>query len=269
VSSNPSLEDLFAAARTDAPSREVQDAVWGRVAATAAAAPAAVVASKAAAAVKTSLMSGGAKLLAVGTVIGAAGAATTIVVVGGSSLVSAPLVSTPAQSVGARGAPKVAGPTTAAPELAAPEAAESVPVVERGEVPGEPAESAPAEGERRPSAGEGPRPRSSAVLAPRGRREEGRVTDAPPAVLDGPSSLAQEAALVTEARAALLRGEPNRALLLARSSSALPTRALEPEELALEARALRALGRSSDAETVENALRQRFPENALAHPKAK
>ena len=43
------------------------------------------------------------------------------------------------------------------------------------------------------------------------------------------------------------------------------TRALEPEELALEARAARSLGRIDDAEAAELLLKSRYPEHALAH----
>jgi hypothetical protein len=46
--------------------------------------------------------------------------------------------------------------------------------------------------------------------------------------------------------------------------SALPSRRLEPEGFAVEAQALRALGRDAEAEQVEATLRDRFPESALA-----
>jgi hypothetical protein len=44
----------------------------------------------------------------------------------------------------------------------------------------------------------------------------------------------------------------------------LATRALEPEELGLEARALRALGRADEAAAAELRLKNRFPDHALA-----
>ena len=78
------------------------------------------------------------------------------------------------------------------------------------------------------------------------------------------SALATEARLVTEARTALVRGEPERALALARSTHRLAARALEPEELALEARALRALGRTDEALATELTLRRRFPSHTLS-----
>ena len=81
---------------------------------------------------------------------------------------------------------------------------------------------------------------------------------------DEASALAEEARLVTEARAALVRGDADRALLLARGTHRLSARALEPEELALEARALRALNRTDEALATELTLRRRFPNHALS-----
>jgi len=81
---------------------------------------------------------------------------------------------------------------------------------------------------------------------------------------DQASDLANEAQMVTEARRALVSGDPARALALVRGARKLPVRALEPEELGLEARALQALGRSDEAAAVELVLRRRFPDHALA-----
>jgi hypothetical protein len=77
-------------------------------------------------------------------------------------------------------------------------------------------------------------------------------------------TLTREATLVSEARGALVRGQPETALGALRATELLPSRAMEPEELSLEARALRALGREPEAEFVESQLRARFPDNALA-----
>jgi hypothetical protein len=77
-------------------------------------------------------------------------------------------------------------------------------------------------------------------------------------------TLTREATLVSEARGALVRGQPETALGALRATELLPSRAMEPEELSLEARALRALGREPEAEFVEGQLRARFPDNALA-----
>jgi hypothetical protein len=69
---------------------------------------------------------------------------------------------------------------------------------------------------------------------------------------------------VTAARAALMAGDPARALALVQTTRKWGTRSLEPEELSLEARALRALGRADDAAVTELVLRRRYPDHALA-----
>jgi len=76
--------------------------------------------------------------------------------------------------------------------------------------------------------------------------------------------LAREASLVAEARSAIVRGEPDAALSALRATETLPTRAMEPEELSLQARALHAAGRDPEAAFAEEQLRARFPDNALA-----
>ena len=76
--------------------------------------------------------------------------------------------------------------------------------------------------------------------------------------------MAREAQLVSEARGALGRGDPQRALQAVRAARALPSHQLAPEELAVEAQALRALGRPGDANEVDETLRSQFPESALA-----
>jgi hypothetical protein len=77
--------------------------------------------------------------------------------------------------------------------------------------------------------------------------------------------LMHEAALVSQARTAIVQGRGTAALdvldLAARDSS----HTLEPEELALRVRALRLLGRESEAVVVEEALRSRYPGNFPSH----
>jgi predicted lipid-binding transport protein (Tim44 family) len=77
-------------------------------------------------------------------------------------------------------------------------------------------------------------------------------------------ALAREASLVAEARSALGRGDPRTALRVIRSARALPSRQLVPEELAVEEHALRALGRSDEANGIDVQLRLEYPEAALA-----
>jgi hypothetical protein len=82
--------------------------------------------------------------------------------------------------------------------------------------------------------------------------------------IEDSSSLSLEASLITEARAALVRGDALTALRKARAARSLPVRQLVPEELTVEALALRALGRESEASSVDQALRADYPESALA-----
>jgi hypothetical protein len=81
---------------------------------------------------------------------------------------------------------------------------------------------------------------------------------------DAESALAEEARLLTEARRALLRGDAPAALEIVARVKRLSVRALQPEQMGIEARALRAEGRVDEAAAVELGLRARFPEHALA-----
>jgi hypothetical protein len=89
-----------------------------------------------------------------------------------------------------------------------------------------------------------------------------RTRLARPAANEG--SLAREASLVTEARSALGRGDPESAVRAIRAARALPSRQLVPEELAVEEQALRALGQSDEANGIDVQLRLQYPESALA-----
>jgi hypothetical protein len=76
-------------------------------------------------------------------------------------------------------------------------------------------------------------------------------------------TLAREASALAEARGALARRDALAALQIVRSLRALPGRQLVPEELAVEAQALRGLGLNEDANAVETRLRTRFPDSVL------
>jgi hypothetical protein len=78
------------------------------------------------------------------------------------------------------------------------------------------------------------------------------------------NSLSLEASLITEARAELAAGDPLAALRKARAARSLPVRQLVPEELTVEAQALRALGRDAEASSIDQSLRAQYPESALA-----
>ena len=83
-------------------------------------------------------------------------------------------------------------------------------------------------------------------------------------VVSPDDSLSREATLVAGARMALLRGDAAQSLAALRSTRSLTVRQLEPEELSLEVRALRALDRPEEADAVETKLRHAYPDHALA-----
>jgi hypothetical protein len=76
--------------------------------------------------------------------------------------------------------------------------------------------------------------------------------------------LAQEARMVSEARGALLRGEPETALRIVRAAKSQHGARLVPEELTVEAQALRAMGDEAGAARAEAELAGKFPEQDLA-----
>ena len=90
-----------------------------------------------------------------------------------------------------------------------------------------------------------------------------RAADAP-IVEVREDALLLESRLVAEAQGALVRGDAPAALRAIRVTQRLGSRVLEPEELSIESRALRALGREDEAMSVDLQLRARFPEHALA-----
>ncbi len=94
-----------------------------------------------------------------------------------------------------------------------------------------------------------------------GVRAQPRVSLTSQATSD--ETLLREASLVGEARSALLRGDPQTALVSVQAARR-EGRNLEPEELSIEARALRALGREPEAAQLESTLRARYPNHALA-----
>ncbi len=244
----PNARSLFAAAREDAPDPGERDAVFHRIAlATGIAAGAAAAASVAPAAPTAAVATvagivgaaGGSgasasvfslKALAIGAVIGAACTALGGVLVVTLAMPEAPAAHAPGGPAG-RGRVVASGA-----KLASPHARQLDPSEATARATRLAEESKPA-----------PEPVSGASVA-----------------LDAPSDLAEEARLVTAARTALVAGDAARALVLVQATRKLSARALEPEELGLEARALRALGRADDAAATELVLRRRYPESALA-----
>lgn len=244
MSGSSRMQDLFAAAREDAPADHVRDQVWGRVV-TATAAPAG-----AAAALKAAVVPSGGKLVAFGAILGAVGA----------GFVALALVSLDADAPRSPAASARAPAVVATGALAGARLSEPAPRRRAASAP-EPASAATAA--RTPNVASAGADASGAT-AGAVTSSAGAVTRGAGAPREDASGLSEEARLVTEARAALVRGEPDVALALARSTRRLAARALEPEELALEARALRALGRTDEALATELTLRRRFPSHALS-----
>jgi hypothetical protein len=250
---------LFDAAREDAPDADVRDALWARVSGATGAGAGAGAASHVGASKAGTAATGaaGGKLLAIGGAIGAVCTALgAVLAIGLAGQTSAPSTRDArgrhAQRSVARGA-RLAEPDArrrdpATLDRAAPAPDEGADDTETGADRAAPTGSASsaAASSRSSAAGRAPGPRARA-----------RATDST-------GDLAEEARLLTEARAALVRGDAARALTLVQGTRRLSTRALEPEELGLEARALRALGRADDAAATELVLRRRYPSHALA-----
>lgn len=85
---------------------------------------------------------------------------------------------------------------------------------------------------------------------------------ATPVALDD-DSLDHEGSLVREASRDLQTGDPTAALKVVMKARALEARQMEPEEMDVQAKALRALGRDSEALKVESQLRTMYPGQTL------
>ena len=258
---------LFAAAREDGPDAAERDVVFRKIAlatgvaagtaagvtalfalpsapALVAGAAAAEAATSAGAAASTSAATGGAfgmKLLALGAVLGAASMALGVIL--------ALTLVTPEPTRAAARSGAAVTPASAMPgaKLAQPAARKRDPDANANAEA-----SATATADTKASADESAKSKASASAA-----------GASAAGASG-GDLAEEARLVTAARSALMAGDAARALALVQSTRKWRTRSLEPEELGLEARALRALGRADDAAVTELVLRRRYPDHALA-----
>jgi hypothetical protein len=223
-------KDLFASAKADVPSAAARAKVWsgvsGAVGGAAVAGASGVTAS--------SVLSGGAgatKLLAAGTLFGG-----TVVVGLATAILRIGVAPTPPM-------------TLDTPAITSPAAASS---------PRSPSEevvwiSSPARACAAPA-------QASTSTKP----VSARAGSLHPRPVVREDALAREASLVAEARSALGRGDPRTALRAIRSARALPSQQLVPEELAVEEQALRALGRSDEANGIDVQLRLQYPEAALA-----
>jgi len=246
---------LLRAAKADAPNAMARAKVWSSVAGAVGGAAGAAGAAGGASTAPGALLTGGAgasKMLALGTLLGGTvvvGLAAMLLRIGPAPSEtplpsSAPIAALGAASPAARPDPSFLpfaapppDPTTVAISPAAPVAS--------------PARSAPT-----PALSPRPEGLAGAGVAPASRTS--------PAASTRDDALAREASLVVEAREALGRGDAQAALRAIHAARMLPSHQLGPEELTVEAQALRALGRDDQAKDVDSTLRKRFPESALA-----
>ncbi len=255
---SPATRALLRAAKVDAPSAVARAKVWSNVAGAVGGAAGAAGAATTASTAPGALLSGGAgvsKVLALGTLFGGTitvGLAAMLLRIGPvpqepASPSPAPVVNLAAASPAGRPEPSLLVPALPSPP----------PVLAPAVAPASITTTAPAAGPLRtvavmPAASVSPQAAPASASAP------------PPAHVVQNDALAREASLVVRAREALGRGDPRAALRAIHAARTLPSHQLRPEELAVEARALRALGREDQAKDVDSTLRKRFPESALA-----
>ncbi len=225
LSSSPAIKALLEAARRDGPAAASRTRIWGGISGT-------IVEGGAGAGAAAGL----AKLMTAGTLFGGAmtvGVAAALLYVGATRA--------PDASRAERKASAAATATVAS--LGPPPAAEA-------------------------SLDALPTPWVTATLNPLPTRPE-PVLHPPAAPRAGAKrpppydALSREASLVASARAALVRGDGEAALRAIESTRALSARQLEPEELAVRAQALRALGRTREANAADAALKTSYPLSEL------
>jgi len=220
---------ILEAAKKDGPSAAARTKVWGSVSSAMSSAAAASGAISATAAATGSV--GAAKMLALGTLLGgtlSVGVATTVLYVGHSHKAADAVLGVKA----AAAADKVAREKG----MGATEAAASTPT---------------------------PTPTPTSTATPTAIKHA-LATSTPKAPHIAPvDGLAREASLVADARSALASGDPRSALQAIHDARALSSRQMAPEELAVEAHALRALGRQDEANEADSTLKAQFPESAL------
>jgi hypothetical protein len=262
---------LLRAAKADAPGAAARAGIWSGVSSTigtaAGASAAAAVAGGSAASSATAGGVSAAKMLALGTLLGGSvtvGLAVTMLRIGPAP--SVPVATqvgfaTQPHTIEQRAAAMRSPPAPIAPEPSAPALCPKP-------TPPEGASSAQvsAEGARNPSA-RGARALSGRFDAdhPQPRTFSGSKGASQPGGAEAiDDALDREAVLVAEARSALVRGQSRTALRAIRVAMSIPGHRLGPEELAVEAQALRALGREDEARSADALLRKRFPDSALA-----
>jgi hypothetical protein len=249
------LRALIEAARADAPSTAARANVWAGVSTVVGEAVSA--ASGVGTAAATGSVSA-AKMLVLGTLLGGSvtvGVGAAVLFVGRAPVLGPTVnVATPAPAE----ATLLTGRSTAALARAA--------TLNRavGEASLQPSAAAAVVAGRGAAHGFEPgRKASTARLSPAGLATSRSTTEGLAHGGGESDTLAREASALAEARGALAQRDALSALQIVRSLRALPGRQLVPEELAVEAQALRGLGLEEDANAVEARLRVRFPDSVL------
>jgi hypothetical protein len=235
VNLSSATKAILNAAKRDGPSLAARGKVWGGVSGTVGGAAAAASGAISGATATTGAM-GAAKMLALGTLLGgtlSVGLAATVIYVGQARGGAEGRLGVRAAAAAEVGREDISAVSTNASEPAPVSAATSMPE----SAP----QSTPTIARRRPTASTVP-----------------RAAHAPVDVL------AREASLVASARSSLASGDPRAALQAIHDTRVLSSRQLEPEELLVEAQALRALGRQDEANEADSTLKTQFPESALA-----
>jgi hypothetical protein len=241
------LRTLIDAAKADAPSGAARANVWAGVSTVVG--EAAITSGAGGAAAGTA---GSAKMLVLGTLLGGSvtvGIGTVMLFVGHAPTRPTVSVVAPPAAQGSELVSLSRPALTPAPPLN-PEVAQ---------------EPAPGHGHHHAPGATPPSAARAAALESAAARKTAPATHAAaaaPAVTES-DTLAREASSLAEARGALARHDAVSALQIVRSLRALPGRQLVPEELAVEAQALRGLGLDDDASAVEARLRVRFPDSVL------
>lgn len=255
-----SAKDLFAAARGDGPSAASRDAMWRSVEAAALPAAGAGGAGGAGAASGTTTTAGSAGSgvgAGAGAGTGAAPAATTAAIAAKASFLGAVVGSTVSMAIAVvafhalRPAPTLSNDgdaPVARVERAGDVAPDFRPPAMLAEQGSPPAPASSPGGRTHDDARTGTAATSHAASSAGGG-----------AVPADSASFAREVALVGAAREALLRRDAAACLEALRAARALRSRQLEPEELGLEARALRMQGEFEQAARVEATLRAKYP----------
>ena len=246
---------LLRAARSDAPGAVTRAKVWSGVSAVVGSTAGAGGAGASASA-RAGLSA--AKMLAIGTLLGGA------ITVGLASLL---LYAAPARGGKASPAAAPSGVAAAAPVPGslglAPAPASPASPAAIGEGARAPANLGARVGipaaPRPPAAPPRPTVPARGQLAPRPGGAAHANPDAP-----ADDALTREASRIAEARSLLARGDATAALRMVRSARATPSPQLIPEELTVEAQALRALGQADDARGIDATLRTRYPDSTLS-----